>query len=273
MSRSVPKCPDPLPNVQIHSQMSESVLKCPNPFLNVPYVWFCFFNVRIHSQMSGSVPTCLDPFPNVRNHYQMSGSVTYLMSGSIPICEGPFLYVWIHPICPDPFPNLQICSLKGLLTRDFRSLVFSHQTTPPRPLRHGLKPFSIWISIRRENRLCNRRFLSQRSQWLRCAAMQILKQIQQSHWHHDMHSGVNDSAVHVWYDMYDMQILNNFSGVIDSAVQIWHRCDFWRHHCEALANFKGNIYRKNIHRPIVLHYRIPVTLTQKWGLARDSFWW
>jgi hypothetical protein len=27
------------------------------------------------------------------------------------------------------------------------------QTTPPRPLIHGLKPFSIWISIRRENRL------------------------------------------------------------------------------------------------------------------------
>jgi hypothetical protein len=27
---------------------------------------------------------------------------------------------------------------------------FFHQTTPPRPMIHGLKPFSIWISIRRE---------------------------------------------------------------------------------------------------------------------------
>jgi hypothetical protein len=55
-------------------------------------------------------------------------------------------------------------SLKGTLTRDLRPLVFfSHQTTPSRPLRHGLKPFAIWISIRRENRLCNRQFLSQRN--------------------------------------------------------------------------------------------------------------
>jgi hypothetical protein len=39
-----------------------------------------------------------------------------------------------------------------------------HQSTPPRPLIHRLKPFSIRISIHRENRLCNRRFLSQQSQ-------------------------------------------------------------------------------------------------------------
>jgi hypothetical protein len=47
---------------------------------------------------------------------------------------------------------------------------------------------------------------------------------------------------------------NRHSGVIDSAVQIWLRCDFWRHLCEALATFKGNKYRKNMHRPIVLHH-------------------
>jgi hypothetical protein len=28
--------------------------------------------------------------------------------------------------------------LEGTLTRDFRPQVFFHQTTPPRPLRHGL---------------------------------------------------------------------------------------------------------------------------------------
>jgi hypothetical protein len=44
---------------------------------------------------------------------------------------------------------LLILFLKGTLTRDFRPLVFFRKTTPPRPPRHGLKPFSIWISIRR----------------------------------------------------------------------------------------------------------------------------
>jgi hypothetical protein len=70
---------------------------------------------------------------------------------------------------------------------------------------------------------------AQRNQWLLCDM-----HTQRSHWLRcDVHSGVNDSAV-----------------------QIWHRCDFWHHLCEALATFKGNIYRKNIHRPIVLHYTV-----------------
>jgi hypothetical protein len=50
----------------------------------------------------------------------------------------------------------------------FFDLWFFHQRTPTRPLIHGLKPLSIWIGISRENRLWNRRFLWQRSQWLRC---------------------------------------------------------------------------------------------------------
>jgi hypothetical protein len=37
---------------------------------------------------------------------------------------------------------------KGTLTRDFRPLGFFHQTTPPRPLIHRLKPFWIWLRIR-----------------------------------------------------------------------------------------------------------------------------
>jgi hypothetical protein len=47
-----------------------------------------------------------------------------------------------------PFKALSLKALsvegdiKGTLTRDFRPLVF-HQTTPPRPLIHGLKPFSL----------------------------------------------------------------------------------------------------------------------------------
>jgi hypothetical protein len=34
----------------------------------------------------------------------------------------------------------------------------------------------------------------------------------------------------------------------------WHHCDFGPHIQEALATFKGTIYRKNILRQIVLHY-------------------
>jgi hypothetical protein len=59
-------------------------------------------------------------------------------------------------------------------------------------------------------------------------------------------------------------------GVIDSAVPIWHRCDFRHNLCEALATFKGNIYRKNIHRPIVLHYTYNFH-TQKMGVNWRSF--
>jgi hypothetical protein len=34
----------------------------------------------------------------------------------------------------------------------FSTLGFFHQTIPPRALIHGLKPFRIWLRIRRENR-------------------------------------------------------------------------------------------------------------------------
>jgi hypothetical protein len=44
------------------------------------------------------------------------------------------------------------------------------------------------------------------------------------------------------------------SGVNGTAVQIWHRCDFGPHIRVALSTFKGNIYKKNIHRQIDLHY-------------------
>jgi hypothetical protein len=134
-----------------------------------------------------------------------------------------------------------------------------------------LKVFSIWISIRVANRLCIRRFLSQRCQWHRC----------------DVHSGINDNAVTCtavsmtplwlpqrchWHRCANMKIgmcrginfeksqrcqwhrCDMHSGVNDTAVQIWHRCDFLRPICEALVTFKGNIYPKNIHRPIVLHH-------------------
>jgi hypothetical protein len=53
-------------------------------------------------------------------------------------------------------------------------------------------------------------------------------------------------------------------------VQIWHRCDFKLHIREALATFKGNIYRKNIHRKIVLNYTHNFH-TKVLGLTRDSF--
>jgi hypothetical protein len=34
-----------------------------------------------------------------------------------------------------------------------------------------------------------------------------------------------------------------------------HRCDFGPHIWEAVAPFRGNFYKKNMHRQIVLHYK------------------
>jgi hypothetical protein len=51
----------------------------------------------------------------------------------------------------------------------------------------------------------------------------------------------------------------------------WHRFDFGLHIREALATFIGNIYRKNIHRQIVLHYTYNFHKQKIWGLARDRF--
>jgi hypothetical protein len=42
--------------------------------------------------------------------------------------------------------------LKGTVSRDFRPLVFFHQSTPSRALSHRLNPFRIWLRIRRNNR-------------------------------------------------------------------------------------------------------------------------
>jgi hypothetical protein len=57
--------------------------------------------------------------------------------------------------------------LKGLWHEIFY-LWFIHQTTPPRPLIHELKPFWIWLWIRKENGLRNHRFCAQQCQWHRC---------------------------------------------------------------------------------------------------------
>jgi hypothetical protein len=43
--------------------------------------------------------------------------------------------------------------LKGRVARDFRHSVFFHQSSPPKDLIQGLKPYCIWLRIRRENRL------------------------------------------------------------------------------------------------------------------------
>jgi hypothetical protein len=40
-------------------------------------------------------------------------------------------------------------TLKGTVAREFRPLFFFHQSTLPRALIHGLKPFRIWPRIRR----------------------------------------------------------------------------------------------------------------------------
>jgi hypothetical protein len=56
--------------------------------------------------------------------------------------------------------------LKGECHEIF-DLWFFHQTIPPGPLIHGLKPFCIWLRIREDIRLRNRQFLHQQCQWHR----------------------------------------------------------------------------------------------------------
>jgi hypothetical protein len=50
------------------------------------------------------------------------------------------------------------------------------------------------------------------------------------------------------------------------------RLDFGPHIRSVLATIKENIYRKNIHRQIFLHYTVSITCTQKIrGLTRVNF--
>jgi hypothetical protein len=49
----------------------------------------------------------------------------------------------------------------------FSTLGVFHQSTPPRALIHWLKPFRIWLRIRRDNRFERRPNLFQRGQWPR----------------------------------------------------------------------------------------------------------
>jgi hypothetical protein len=53
--------------------------------------------------------------------------------------------------------------LKGQLHEIF-DLWFFHQSTPPRALTHRLKPFRIWLRIRRANRFESRENRFQRCQ-------------------------------------------------------------------------------------------------------------
>jgi hypothetical protein len=56
--------------------------------------------------------------------------------------------------------------LKGQCYEIF-DLWFFHQSTPPRALTHRLKPFHIWLHIRRDNHFKSRENRFQRCQWYR----------------------------------------------------------------------------------------------------------
>jgi hypothetical protein len=95
------------------------------------------------------------------------------------------------------------------------------------------------------------KLVAQRCQWHRCAT--ICSPMFRS----------TVSYAEIWFGY------TRFNGFIDTAVQIWHRCDFGLHIREALATFKGIIYRKNIHRQwhVFLHY---IMCTHKiWRLTKD----
>jgi hypothetical protein len=133
---------------------------------------------------------------------------------------------------------------KGTMPRDFRPLFFSSNNSPKAPDTR-VKAFLNLASYLRSK---STKLVAQRCHWHRCyihrggvidtavtcttESLTPLWYAQRCHWHRfEMHSGVNDTPV-----------------------QIWHRCDFGPHIQMALATFKGNIYKKNIHRQIDLHY-------------------
>jgi hypothetical protein len=111
---------------------------------------------------------------------------------------------------------------------------------------------------------------------------------QQCHWHRcDMHSSVIDTPVTctaeslttLWHaqrshwhrcDMHSGNCCDMHSGVNDTAVQIWLRCDLEPNIRVALATFKGNIYQKNIHRQIVMHFTYNFQ-TKNMGVNSDRF--
>jgi hypothetical protein len=97
-----------------------------------------------------------------------------------------------------------------------------------------LKLFWIWLQIR-DIRLWNRRFCSQRCQWHRSvmhSGFSFVNFVQQCHWH-------------------------------SCTEQLWHRCARGPNIWSALATFKGNAYRKNIHKKGKLIYTLCITFTQK----------
>jgi hypothetical protein len=138
----------------------------------------------------------------------------------------------------------ECCQLCGLMCRlkgpwhEIFNLIF-YQMTPPRPLTQGLKPFWIWLSIRRENRkfcctavsmtpLCSDANFDKSS----AESLTPLWHVQQCHWHRcEMHRRVIDNTV-------------TCKGVvIDTAVKCteeslttlwlvqrshWHRCEMHR---------------------------------------------
>jgi hypothetical protein len=86
----------------------------------------------------------------------------------------------------------------GTLTRDFRSLVFS-STTSPVPLIHGLKPFRIWLRIREGNRQgWLHSGVNDTAMHITVVSMTPLCMSQQYQWHRcACHSSANDTAVHI----------------------------------------------------------------------------
>jgi hypothetical protein len=63
----------------------------------------------------------------------------------------------------------------------FSTLGFFHQTIPHRALIHALKPFRIWLRIRRENRLYSN--VNDTAEMVSAVSITPLKWFQRCHWH------------------------------------------------------------------------------------------
>jgi hypothetical protein len=104
--------------------------------------------VRVVKRRGGrsAVTAALIPLTAAQSTAVMQTAQTVAQGQILRYCPSTFQFIHDRPlIYLSPY-------VKGTVSRDFRPSAFFHQSTPPRALIHGLKPFRIWLRNRREIR-------------------------------------------------------------------------------------------------------------------------
>jgi hypothetical protein len=194
--------------------------------------WQYFKDAKLSIFLLGSFP-----WKSTKKFYLPNSIAKHIKSTTI---YAVLLIPILYSITSKPSVNSVLCFLKEHCPEMFNHRYF-HQTIPPGPLIHGLKPFRIWLRIRRDNQ------------------------------HYSSFSGVNDTAETVsavsmtplkppwsWNLKYHRDYNHKnfvFSGPMTqlwgSGLKFqwcqWHRWNLYdtavteKRLCESLASFKENI--------------------------------